>query len=92
LTNSLRRELHAQQTQVLALHMGFVDTDLTQGFDVPKSSPALIVTRTFDGLEAGAEEVLADERTRQVKRGLSAEPGIYLLPSVPSAPSTPPAK
>jgi hypothetical protein len=32
----------------------------------------------LDALEAGAEEVLADEITRQVKRGLSAEPGVYL--------------
>jgi len=31
-----------------------------------------------DALEAGAEEVLGDELTQQVKRGLSAEPGIYL--------------
>ena len=29
-------------------------------------------------LEAGAEEVLADDITRQVKQGLSAEPGVYL--------------
>jgi hypothetical protein len=29
-------------------------------------------------LEENNEEVLADEVTRQVKRGLSAEPGIYL--------------
>ena len=30
LTNSLRYELAAQRTQVLALHMGFVDTDLAR--------------------------------------------------------------
>src|SRR3569832_1718060 len=30
LTNSLRYELAAQKTQVLALHMAFVDTDLTR--------------------------------------------------------------
>ena len=34
--------------------------------------------RAFDALEAGAEEVLGDELTQQVKRGLSAEPAIYL--------------
>ena len=36
LTNALRNELAAQKTQVLALHMAYVDTDLTRGFDVPK--------------------------------------------------------
>ena len=78
LTNGLRNDLRAQGTQVLGLHMGFVDTDLTSGLDMPKSSPEAIVRRAFDALEAGAEEVLGDELTQQVKRGLSAEPAIYL--------------
>ena len=79
LTNGLRHELRAQHTQVLGMHVGFVDTDLTRGIDFPKSTPAEVVARAFDALEAGAEEVLADEITRQVKRGLSAEPGVYLV-------------
>jgi len=78
MTNGLRNELRAQKTQVLGLHMGFVDTDLTKGLDAPKSTPEAIVAQAFDGLEAGAEEVLADERTRQVKQGLTAEPAVYL--------------
>jgi NAD(P)-dependent dehydrogenase (short-subunit alcohol dehydrogenase family) len=78
LTNALRNDLRAQNTQVLAMHVGFVDTDLTRGFDVPKSSPDVVVRRTLDALEAGAEEVLADERSRQIKEGLCAEPSVYL--------------
>ena len=78
LTNGLRHELRGQGTQVLALHMGFVDTDLTNGIEMPKSTPEAIVRSAFDALEAGAEEVLGDELTQQVKRGLSAEPGVYL--------------
>lgn len=79
LSNGLRHELRGQKTQVLALHMAFVDTDMTQGIDAPKSTPEEIVTRALDALEAGADEVLADEWTRQVKLGLSAQPGVYLL-------------
>ncbi|WP_066271234.1 SDR family oxidoreductase [Hydrogenophaga palleronii] len=78
LTNGLRNELRAQGTQVLGLHMGFVDTDLTHGLEMPKSAPEAIVRRAFDALEAGADEVLGDELTQQVKRGLSADPGVYL--------------
>lgn len=78
LTNALRIELAEQATQVLALHMGYVDTDLTRGFDVPKSSPEAIVQRALDGLEAGLDEVLADELTAQVKQGLIAARPIYL--------------
>lgn len=78
LTNGLRHELREQKTQVLGLHMGFVDTDLTNGIDAPKSTPDAIVRAAFDALEAGAEEVLADEMTRQVHQGLSASPAVYL--------------
>lgn len=78
LTNGLRHELRGQGTQVLGLHMGFVDTDLTQGIDAPKSAPEVIVRTALDALENGAEEVLADELTRQVHLGLSAEPPAYL--------------
>ncbi|KQP47581.1 SDR family oxidoreductase [Pseudorhodoferax sp. Leaf274] len=78
LTNGLRHALRGQGTQVLGLHMGFVDTDLTRGIDGPKSTPEEIVRAALDGLAAGAEEVLGDALTRQVKQGLSAEPGIYL--------------
>lgn len=80
LTNALRNELRGQGTQVTGLHVGFIDTDLTRGIEAPKSTPEEIARAALDGLEAGAEEVLADALTRQVKAGLSAEPGVYLLP------------
>lgn len=78
LTNALRLELAGQNTQVTALHMGFVDTDLARDFDAPKSTAEDIVKRALDGLEAGDEEVLADERSVQVKQGLVAARPIYL--------------
>lgn len=78
LTNALRHELAAQHTQVLGLHMAFVDTDLTRGLDAPKSSAEDIVSRALDGLEAGQSEVLADALTQQVKQGLTAPTPSYL--------------
>lgn len=77
-TNALRQELLAQQTQVLGLHVGFIDTDLTKGLDVPKVSPESVVAETFAGLEQGVNQVLADEATRQVHAALSGYPDIYL--------------
>ncbi len=79
LSNGLRHELRAQGTQVLTLHMAFVDTGMTEGIEASKSTPEFIVARAFDGLEAGAHEVLADDLTRQVKLGLAADPAVYLL-------------
>ena len=78
LTNALRHELAGQNTQVLGLHMAYVDTDLTRGFEVQKSSAEEIVRRALDGLEAGADEVLADALTQQVRQGLTAPRPVYL--------------
>lgn len=76
--NGLRIALKEQGTQVLGLHVGFVDTDLTRGIDLPKLAPADVVARAYEALEAGAPEVLVDELSRNVKRGLSEDPGVYL--------------
>jgi NAD(P)-dependent dehydrogenase (short-subunit alcohol dehydrogenase family) len=72
----LRHELRAQGTQVVSFHAGFIDTDLTKGLDIPKARPEDVVRQSFDAIEAGREEVMTDEPTRQVKSGLSQ--GVYL--------------
>jgi hypothetical protein len=76
--NGLRNELRQQNTQVLGPHMSFVDTDLTKGVDVAKASPDTIVQSAFDALKSGASEVLADESSKQIKRGLTAAIPVYL--------------
>ena len=76
LTDGLRVELAGQGTQVLALHMGPVDTDMGAqvGSGLDMISPAEVVTAALDGLEAGAVEVLTDDLTRELKAGLTADP------------------
>lgn len=79
LSNGVRDALRGQGTQVLGVHVGLIDTDLTRGFDLPKLSPGTVVERVFAALEAGASEVLVDEAARAAKQGLSAEPPLYTL-------------
>jgi NAD(P)-dependent dehydrogenase (short-subunit alcohol dehydrogenase family) len=79
-TNALRVQLRADQTQVLALHVGFIDTDLVKDFDVEKTSPQDVAARTYAALEAGDEEIMADEGTRQIKASLSTNDAFYLNP------------
>jgi hypothetical protein len=43
---------------------------MTAGLDVPKISPAEVARQVFDAVEAGAVEVIADKRSRQVKASL----------------------
>lgn len=77
-TNGLRTALREQGTQVLGLHVGFMDTDMTNGIELPKVRPEDVARQTLDGVENGLEEVLADDISRTVKTGLSS--GIYLAP------------
>jgi NAD(P)-dependent dehydrogenase (short-subunit alcohol dehydrogenase family) len=78
LTNWLRTGLREQGTQVLAVHAGPIDTDMASELTLPKVKPVDVVRQVLSTLEAGRDEVLADEMTRQVKAGLSDEVGIYL--------------
>jgi NAD(P)-dependent dehydrogenase (short-subunit alcohol dehydrogenase family) len=72
LTNALRLDLLSQQTQVMALHVGLMKTDMTAGMQAPKVAPDGVAIQALDGLEAGAFEVLADESSRRVRSALSA--------------------
>jgi NAD(P)-dependent dehydrogenase (short-subunit alcohol dehydrogenase family) len=73
LTNGVRLELHHQGTLVVAVHAGFIDTDMAALVDAPKISAESVARQVFDAVEAGQVEVLADERTRTVKASLSRD-------------------
>jgi NAD(P)-dependent dehydrogenase (short-subunit alcohol dehydrogenase family) len=73
LTNGIRLELHHRGTLVVAVHAGFIDTDMAALVDAPKISPDSVAAQVFDAVEAGQVEVLADERTRTVKASLSRD-------------------
>jgi NAD(P)-dependent dehydrogenase (short-subunit alcohol dehydrogenase family) len=73
LTNGIRLELHHQGTLVVAVHAGFIDTDMAALVDAQKISPESVAAQVFDAVEAGRVEVLADERTRTVKASLSRD-------------------
>lgn len=71
LTNALRLQLAEQGTQVTALHVGYMDTDMASHVTSPKSDPAVVARLALDGLAAGQPEVLADDLSRQVQQGLA---------------------
>ena len=72
LTNALRLELAPQGIRVSALHVGYMDTDMTRDVNAPKSDPAVIAKLAIDGIEAGDAEIIADEVSRRVQAGLSS--------------------
>ncbi len=78
LTNGIRQELRAQGTEVVGLHVGYMDTDMVSGVDAQKANPYDVAKMTLDGLVNGEEEILADGTSVYLKNELSN--GVYLQP------------
>jgi NAD(P)-dependent dehydrogenase (short-subunit alcohol dehydrogenase family) len=70
-TDSMRTELAPRGVQVVGVYIGLVDTDMAKFSDYPKSDPADVIRQVLDGIESGADEVLADEMTRDVRAHLN---------------------
>lgn len=73
LTNALRVELRGQETLVVGVHAGWIDTDMAATVEDSKVSPREVATQTLDAIEKGRPEVLTDDRTRQVKESVATD-------------------
>ncbi len=74
MTNGVRLELAGQGTLVTAVHLGLADTDMSAGWPVAKISPSYLADAALDGVQTGSAEVLADQRSRDVKSRLPLTP------------------
>jgi NAD(P)-dependent dehydrogenase (short-subunit alcohol dehydrogenase family) len=83
-TNAARIELKRQGTQVLGVHVGYVDTDLTAEFDIDKIDPRFVAGRVLDALEAGDSEVAVDDYSRDIKAALHDDQNL-IYPEVEAA-------
>jgi NAD(P)-dependent dehydrogenase (short-subunit alcohol dehydrogenase family) len=72
-TDAVREELAPHDVSVTALHIGFMDTDMTAEMDAVKTDPAIIAGLALDGVADGAIEVLTDQMTLEAKAALSRE-------------------
>ena len=73
MTNATREELAPAGVLVSGLHVGYMDTDMASYVAAEgKTDPAVVATRALDGIEAGADEILADDVATTVKAGLSS--------------------
>jgi NAD(P)-dependent dehydrogenase (short-subunit alcohol dehydrogenase family) len=87
MTNGVRIELARQGTLVVAVHAGFIDTEMAAALTGPndrKISPADVARQVFDAVEAGQIEVLADGRTRRVKEAVPRDQEL-IYPSLQAA-------
>jgi NAD(P)-dependent dehydrogenase (short-subunit alcohol dehydrogenase family) len=84
LTNAFRQSLAPAGTLVTALHVGYMDTDMAHHVDgSDKVDPAWVAGLALDGVQERALEVVADEKSRNVKAALSG--GLdQLYPGLPA--------
>jgi NAD(P)-dependent dehydrogenase (short-subunit alcohol dehydrogenase family) len=68
LTQSYRRLL-AGRVSVHAVVPGSISTDMSRGFNVPKSSPESVAGGILDGLEIGEEEIFPDPMSAAMAEG-----------------------
>src|SRR6516162_5662037 len=80
-TNTLRLTLAEQNTLVVAVHVGYMDTDMAAAITTPKANPKAVAEVTLDAVQTGENEVLADDLSRQVRAALSGPLG-GLYPSL----------
>lgn len=66
LTQSLRALLAERGVTVHAVLTGPTDTDLTRGFEIPKSSPQAVAQGIFDGLEKEEEDIFPDPMAKSI--------------------------
>jgi NAD(P)-dependent dehydrogenase (short-subunit alcohol dehydrogenase family) len=85
MTNVLRQELASSGIDVTALHVGYMDTDMADYVDKSdKVDPAWVAGLALDGIESRALEVVADDKSRNVRAALSG--GLdQLYPGLPVA-------
>jgi hypothetical protein len=77
--------LREQGIHVLGMHVGFLDTDMTKGYELKKTSPREAAAYTLGALERGAHEALVDDNTRQIRSSLSSVTEAYYLNVPPLA-------
>lgn len=77
LTEAIRIELRSQGTQVVAVHVGYMDTDMAASVNDAKVSPRDVAASILDGIQNDQEEVLADQRSHNIKAVLAGNRQVF---------------
>jgi NAD(P)-dependent dehydrogenase (short-subunit alcohol dehydrogenase family) len=74
LTQATRMLLGVQGTSVFGVYPGPVDTDMSRGIDMPKSSAHDVALRILEGIEAGTEDIYPDPYAMEFGRVFASSP------------------
>lgn len=73
LTQGIRAELAQQNIRVIGIYPGPVETRMTAGQEMPKTSPADIATAICAGVESDREDIFPDPMSAEVSTMLSKD-------------------
>ena len=74
LTQSLRGELRAKGIRVHAAFPGPMDTDMTRGFEMPKTPADVVARAVIDGVEHGRDDIAPDPMSADVLATFMRDP------------------
>ncbi len=74
ITQALRAELANKEVYVHEILPGPIDTAMTKGQEMPKTSPEEIAKAIFEGIENKEEEILPDEFSKEIYKKLLTNP------------------
>jgi NAD(P)-dependent dehydrogenase (short-subunit alcohol dehydrogenase family) len=73
-SEAARIQLKGQNTRVVGVYAGFIDTDMASGINQSKTSPQQVAERTLDGILSGKDHVLADKRAEDIWQATRSDP------------------
>ena len=74
LTQALRAELTSQEIEVYEVLAGPIDTKMTEGQEMPKTSPEAIADAMFAGIAAKEYEIYPDDFAKMIHQKFLADP------------------
>jgi short-subunit dehydrogenase len=73
-SEAARIQLKSQNTQVVGVYAGFIDTAMAAGINQPKTLPKQVAERTLEGIVSGKDHVLADNRAEEIWQATRSDP------------------
>jgi NAD(P)-dependent dehydrogenase (short-subunit alcohol dehydrogenase family) len=73
MTQSVRGELKAQNTRVIGVYPGPIDTEMTAGLPFDKETPQRVALAILNGIEAGKEDIYPDSMALNFVAQLQAD-------------------
>lgn len=74
LTQGMRAELANNNTLVMGVYPGAIDTDMAAAIDMDKDSPENVAKNILDGLENGTEDIFPDVMSKQAGEFYASNP------------------